>query len=82
MADFVHLSGAGVRRTGLDPDRVHHVRPQPPGDAPAGNAAAWGAALPWCTPQGARLSGHPRGASGLRLPALYPDHVTPSEVAE
>ncbi|MFC4066641.1 alpha-galactosidase [Actinoplanes subglobosus] len=72
---------------GLDPDRVYDVRPQPPGDAPDGNAAAWGAALPWCTPQGVRLSGHALGVTGLRLPVLYPDRVllvrvTPTEVAE
>ena len=42
---------------------------------PDGNAAAWGAALPWCTPQGVRLTGRVLGTSGLRLPVLYPDRV-------
>ncbi len=60
---------------GLDPDRVYHVRPQPPGDTPDGNAAAWGAALPWCTPQGVRLTGRALATAGLRLPVLYPDRV-------
>ncbi|MBG0565018.1 alpha-galactosidase [Actinoplanes aureus] len=64
-----------VALPGLDPDTVYHVRPQPPGDAPDGNAAAWGAALPWCTPQGVRLTGRALGTSGLRLPVLYPDRV-------
>ncbi|GAA1593638.1 alpha-galactosidase [Actinoplanes couchii] len=60
---------------GLDPDTVWHVRPQPPADVADGNAAAWGAALPWCTPRGVRLSGRVLGGSGLRLPVLYPDRV-------
>ncbi|HWS35566.1 MAG TPA: alpha-galactosidase [Actinoplanes sp.] len=60
---------------GLDPDTVWHVRPQPPGDVADGNAAAWGAALPWCTPRGVRLSGRALGTAGLRLPVLYPDRV-------
>jgi alpha-galactosidase len=60
---------------GLDPGRVYHVRPQPPGDVPDGNAAAWGAALPWCTPTGLRLPGRVLDTAGLRLPVLYPDRV-------
>jgi alpha-galactosidase len=60
---------------GLDPDRTYLVRPQPPGDIPDGNAAAWGAGLPWCSPQGVRLPGRALAASGLRLPVLYPDRV-------
>jgi alpha-galactosidase len=60
---------------GLDPDRTYHVRPQPPGDVADGNAAAWGAALPWCTPTGVRLNGRTLGTVGLRLPVLYPDRV-------
>jgi alpha-galactosidase len=60
---------------GLDPRRVYHVRPQPPGDTPDGNAANWGAGLPWCTPQGVRLTGHALATAGLRLPVLYPDRV-------
>ncbi|MEU4244490.1 alpha-galactosidase [Actinoplanes sp. NPDC026619] len=60
---------------GLDPHRTYHVRPQPPGDRPDGNAAAWGAALPWCTPPGVRLSGRTLGTAGLRMPVLYPDRV-------
>jgi alpha-galactosidase len=60
---------------GLDPGRVYHVRPQPPGDVPDGNAAAWGKALPWCTPQGVRLTGRALATAGLRLPVLYPDRV-------
>jgi alpha-galactosidase len=64
-----------VALPGLDPDTVYHVRPQPPGDVPDGNAAAWGAALPWCTPQGVHLTGRVLGASGLRLPVMYPDRV-------
>ncbi|GIF15580.1 alpha-galactosidase [Actinoplanes teichomyceticus] len=60
---------------GLDPARTYHVRPQPPGDVADGNAAAWGAALPWCTPQGVRLNGRTLGTVGLRLPVLYPDRV-------
>jgi alpha-galactosidase len=76
-----------VTLPGLDPDRAYHVRPQPPGDVPDGNAAAWGAALPWCTPDGVRISGRALATSGLRLPVLYPDRVllvrvTPTEVAE
>ncbi|MEU4423459.1 alpha-galactosidase [Actinoplanes sp. NPDC024001] len=64
-----------VALPGLDPDRVYHVRAQPPGDVPDGNALAWGAALPWCTPQGVRLTGRVLGSSGLRLPVMYPDRV-------
>ncbi|WP_436519881.1 alpha-galactosidase [Actinoplanes sp. HUAS TT8] len=60
---------------GLAADRTYHVRPQPPGDVADGNAAAWGAALPWCTPQGVRLNGRTLGTVGLRLPVLYPDRV-------
>jgi alpha-galactosidase len=60
---------------GLDPDRTYHVRPQPPGDVADGNAATWGAALPWCTPQGVRLNGRTLGTVGLRLPVLFPDRV-------
>ncbi|GAA2893634.1 alpha-galactosidase [Actinoplanes cyaneus] len=60
---------------GLAEDRTYHVRPQPPGDVADGNAAAWGAALPWCTPQGVRLNGRTLGTVGLRLPVLYPDRV-------
>jgi alpha-galactosidase len=60
---------------GLDPDRVYHVRPQPPGELPDGNATAWGAVLPWCTGAGVRLPGRALAAAGLRLPVLYPDRV-------
>ncbi|GIE94305.1 alpha-galactosidase [Paractinoplanes rishiriensis] len=60
---------------GLDPDRVYQVRPQPPGDTADGNAAAWGAALPWATAQGVRLPGRALATAGLRLPVLYPDRV-------
>ncbi|MFI1990281.1 alpha-galactosidase [Actinoplanes sp. NPDC020271] len=60
---------------GLDENRTYHVRPQPPGDVADGNAATWGAALPWCTPQGVRLNGRTLGTVGLRLPVLYPDRV-------
>ncbi|GIE86963.1 alpha-galactosidase [Actinoplanes regularis] len=60
---------------GLAEDRTYHVRPQPPGHVADGNAAAWGAALPWCTPQGVRLNGRTLGTVGLRLPVLYPDRV-------
>ncbi|WP_045744025.1 alpha-galactosidase [Actinoplanes rectilineatus] len=60
---------------GLDPGLRYHVRPQPPGDVADGNAAAWGAALPWCTPQGVHLTGRTLGASGLRLPVMFPDRV-------
>ncbi|GAA4602840.1 alpha-galactosidase [Actinoplanes octamycinicus] len=60
---------------GLDPDRTYHVRPQPPGDVADGNAAAWGAELPWCTPQGVHLFGRTLGTVGLRLPVLFPDRV-------
>ncbi|MDI6099315.1 alpha-galactosidase [Actinoplanes sp. NEAU-A12] len=64
-----------VALPGLDPDRTYAVRPQPPGDLPDGNAAAWGAALPWCAPGGVDLPGRVLGTSGLRLPVLYPDRV-------
>ena len=64
-----------VALPGLDPDQVYHVRPQAPGDAAAGNATAWGAALPWWSPEGVRLSGRALGTAGLRLPVLYPDCV-------
>ncbi|BCY07910.1 alpha-galactosidase [Actinoplanes sp. L3-i22] len=60
---------------GLAENRTYHVRPQPPGDVADGNAAAWGAALPWCTPTGVRLTGRTLGTVGLRLPVLYPDRV-------
>ncbi|GIF08008.1 alpha-galactosidase [Actinoplanes siamensis] len=60
---------------GLDPGTIYHVRPQPPGDVADGNAAAWGAGLPWCTPQGVRLNGRTLGTVGLRLPVLHPDRV-------
>ncbi|WIM99119.1 alpha-galactosidase [Actinoplanes oblitus] len=60
---------------GLDPARTYHVRPQPPGDVADGNAAAWGAELPWCTPRGIRLNGRTLGTVGLRLPVLFPDRV-------
>jgi alpha-galactosidase len=60
---------------GLDPDRTYRVRPQPPGDRTDGNAAAWGRALPWWTPQGVQLPGRALVSAGLRLPVLYPDRV-------
>jgi alpha-galactosidase len=60
---------------GLDPDRTYRVRPQPPGDVADGNAAAWGAALAWWTPQGVTLSGRALGTVGVRMPVLYPDRV-------
>jgi alpha-galactosidase len=64
-----------VALPGLAENRTYQVRPQPPGDVADGNAAAWGAALPWCTPQGVRLNGRTLGTVGLRLPVLYPDRV-------
>jgi alpha-galactosidase len=64
-----------VTLPGLDPRRVYHLRPQPPGDRPDGNAFAWGAQLPWCSPQGIRLSGRTLDTAGIRLPVLYPDRV-------
>jgi len=64
-----------VRLPGLDPGRVYHVRPQPPAAVPDGNAAAWGAALPWCAPRGIRLTGRMLDTAGLRMPVLYPDRV-------
>ena len=64
-----------VTLPGLDPDRIYHVRPQPPGDVPDGNALAWGFPLPWCTPEGVRATGRALSASGLRMPVMYPDRV-------
>jgi alpha-galactosidase len=64
-----------VTLPGLDPRRVYHLRPQPPGDRPDGNAFAWGAQLPWCSPRGVRLSGRTLDTAGIRLPVLYPDRV-------
>ncbi|HEY0000833.1 MAG TPA: alpha-galactosidase [Actinoplanes sp.] len=64
-----------VTLPGLDPHQVYHVRPQPPGDVADGNAAAWGAALPWATPSGLSLPGQILASAGLRMPVLYPDRV-------
>ncbi|SDS49802.1 alpha-galactosidase [Actinoplanes derwentensis] len=74
-ATSVSYPPGAVPLPGLAPDTRWHVRPQPPGDVADGNAAAWGAALPWCTPQGVRLNGRVLGSAGLRLPVLYPDRV-------
>ncbi|GAA4975612.1 alpha-galactosidase [Actinoplanes utahensis] len=64
-----------VTLPGLDDDRVYHVRPQPPGDVPDGNALAWGFPLPWATSEGVRMTGRALATSGLRMPVMYPDRV-------
>ncbi|TDB72175.1 alpha-galactosidase [Micromonospora sp. KC723] len=71
-----------VALPGLDPARTYRVRPQPPGDIADGNAADWGAALPWWSPSGVRLSGRVLDTAGLRLPVLYPDRVVLIRVTE
>jgi alpha-galactosidase len=64
-----------VTLPGLDPRAVYHVRPQPPGDVPDGNAHHWGMALPWWTPEGVDLPGAVLGAAGLQAPVLYPERL-------
>ncbi|SFK47691.1 alpha-galactosidase [Streptomyces pini] len=64
-----------VRLPGLDADAVYHVRPQPPGDLPDGNAHHWGVPLPWWTPEGVRLPGRVLAAAGLRAPVLHPERL-------
>ncbi len=64
-----------VRLPGLDPEAVYHVRPQPPGDVPDGNAARWGAALPWWTEDGVRLPGRALERAGLQAPVLFPERL-------
>ncbi len=64
-----------VRLPGLDPDARYHVRPQPPGDVPDGNAHAWGIALPWWTPDGVTLTGRALSGAGLQAPVLYPERL-------
>ncbi|MGK5496486.1 alpha-galactosidase [Streptomyces sp. URMC 125] len=64
-----------VRLPGLDPDAVYHVRPQPPGDLPDGNAHHWGALLPWWTQEGVRLPGRVLDGAGLQAPVLYPERL-------
>ncbi|WP_243706018.1 hypothetical protein [Micromonospora sp. KC721] len=61
---------------------AYRVRPQPPGDVTDGNAADWGAALPWWSATGVQLSGRVLDTAGLRLPVLYPDRVVLIRVTE
>lgn len=64
-----------VRLPGLDPEALYHVRPQPPGDLPDGNAHRWGVPLPWWTPQGVTLPGRALAGAGLQAPVLYPERL-------
>ncbi|NYI06761.1 alpha-galactosidase [Allostreptomyces psammosilenae] len=64
-----------VRLPGLRPDATYQVRPQAPGDVPDGNAHHWGAALPWWTADGVRLSGRALQVAGLQAPVLYPERL-------
>ncbi|WP_245834439.1 alpha-galactosidase [Streptomyces aidingensis] len=64
-----------LRLPGLDPAARYHVRPQPPGDLPDGNAHHWGARLPWWTPEGVVLPGRALAAAGLQAPVLYPERL-------
>ncbi|GAA1910386.1 alpha-galactosidase [Streptomyces sodiiphilus] len=64
-----------VTLPGLAPDAVYHVRPQPPGDVPDGNAHRWGAELPWWSPRGVRLPGRVLGGPGLQAPVLFPERL-------
>ena len=60
-----------VRLPGLDPARRYRVRPQPPGDVPAGLgfvAPAWLAG-------GVTLPGAVLGHAGLRAPLLFPEQL-------
>lgn len=64
-----------VRLPGLDPAAVYHVRPQPPGDVPDGNAFRWGVRLPWWTGEGVRLPGRALETAGLQTPVLFPERL-------
>jgi alpha-galactosidase len=64
-----------VRLPGLDPTRLYHLRPQPPGDVPDGNAARWGIDLPWWTPQGVTLPGRLLESAGVQAPVLFPERL-------
>ncbi|MCG5218665.1 alpha-galactosidase [Streptosporangium sp. KLBMP 9127] len=64
-----------VRLPGLDPEAVYHVRPQPPGDVPDGNAGRWGIELPWWTPRGVTLPGRVLSGAGLQAPVLFPERL-------
>jgi alpha-galactosidase len=81
-ATSVSYPPGSVALPGLDPARTYRVRPQPPGDITDGNAADWGAALPWWSPTGVRLSGRALDTAGLQLPVLYPDRVVLIRVTE
>ncbi|MGP4111943.1 alpha-galactosidase [Streptomyces sp. 4N509B] len=64
-----------VRLPGLAADAVYHVRPQPPGEVPDGNAHRWGVALPWWTDEGVRLPGRVLETAGLQTPVLFPERL-------
>jgi alpha-galactosidase len=64
-----------VRLPGLAPDAVYHVRPQPPGEVPDGNAHRWGRRVPWWTPGGVRLRGRALAGAGLQAPVLFPERL-------
>jgi alpha-galactosidase len=64
-----------VRLPGLEPDAVYHVRPQPPGEVPDGNAHRWGVSLPWWTGEGVRLPGRALAGAGLQTPVLFPERL-------
>ena len=64
-----------VRLPGLLPDAVYHLRPQPPGERPDGNAHRWGAHLPWWREEGVRLSGRVLEQAGIQVPVLYPERL-------
>jgi alpha-galactosidase len=60
-----------VRLPGLDPTRHYRVRPQPPGDAPAGR----GIRPPAWLAEGVTLPGSVLEQVGVRAPALYPEQL-------
>ncbi len=77
----VYASPGRLRLPGLDPARRYRVHPLPPGDAPiSGGPQAvqeWPAA--WVVAD-ATLTGAVLGASGLQMPALWPEQLLLLEV--
>ncbi|MCS7477468.1 alpha-galactosidase [Umezawaea endophytica] len=64
-----------VRLPGLHPDKTYHVRPQPPGDIPDGNAIRWGVQLPWWTEEGITTTGRALTTAGVQAPVLFPERL-------
>ena len=64
-----------VHLPGLHPEKTYHLRPQPPGDIPDGNAIRWGVQLPWWTPEGITTTGKAITAAGVQAPVLFPERL-------